>query len=84
MYDEKISIEKVLNSRCSYDFNHPRASRWAHWGMFKKQKLENKKINNIIKCCDVPQYSGGKLLVWLEGDYLYLGFEKKGDSSKSR
>lgn len=84
MYDEKISIEKVLNSRCSYDFNHARASRWAHYGLFKKEKLPTKKLNKIIECCEVPQYSGGKLIVWLEGEYLYLGFEKKGDSFKEQ
>ena len=87
MYDEKISIEKVLNSRCSYDFNKLKENRWGifnHWGIFKKEKLENKKLNNIIECCEVPQYSGGKLLVWLEGEYLYLGFEKKGDSFKEQ
>jgi hypothetical protein len=41
-------------------------------------------MEHILWCCRVPQYSGGKLLLWFEDDYLFLGFEKTSDPFETR
>ncbi len=78
-----ISVEKVLNSRCSSDFDgDPKEN---HWGTFVKDKQPNHKtMRRLLRCCSVPQYSDGKLLLWLEEKYLFLGFGKTNDPSKAR
>ena len=78
-----ISVEKVLNSRCSSDFNgNPKKD---HWGVFIKDKHPSRRIiDRVLRCCRVPQFSDGKLLLWFENDYLFLGFEKSNDPYKTR
>jgi len=80
---ETISVEKVLNSRCSSDFDgNPKEN---HWGNFIKDKHPSHEIiERILRCCRVPQYSDGKLLLWFEEEYLFLGFEKTNDLFKTR
>lgn len=75
-----ISIEKVLNSRCSSDFDGPEKN---HWGIYKDQRPTRESINCILQCSKVPQYSKGQLLctrarrlLWFDGKYLSLGFKK--------
>ena len=78
-----VSVEKVLNSRCSSDFDgNPKEN---HWGAFLKDKHpSHEAIEHILRCCRVPQYSDGKLLLWLEDKYLFLGFEKTNDPFETR
>jgi len=78
-----ISVEKVLNSRCSSDFDgNPKKN---HWGIFIRDKYPSPKIiEQILRCCNVPQHSKGKLLLWLRDKYLFLGFEKSNDPFETR
>lgn len=79
---EKVSIEKVLNSRCSCDFGPD--SGGNHWGIFIRDKSPSPEIMQcMLKCCRVPQFSSGALLTWFKDEYLFLGFEKASDSSKT-
>ena len=70
-----ISIEKVLNSRCSCDFDgNPKND---HWGMFANNKHPSQEnLQVVLECCNAPQFSDGKLLHWFKDEYLFLGFEK--------
>jgi hypothetical protein len=77
-----VSIEKVLNSRCSSGFEE--GSKKRHWGTYKNAQPPQEIIKHIIRCCEVPQYSDGKLELWFEGKYLFLGFEKQKDSFDER
>jgi hypothetical protein len=78
-----ISVEKVLNSRCSCDFDgNPKNN---HWGMFIKDKHPSQEtIQHMLQCCRVPQFSGGKLSLWFEDEHLFLGFEKTNDPFNTR
>jgi hypothetical protein len=78
-----ISVEKVLNSRCSCDFDgNPKNN---HWGMFVKDKYPSQEtMQYMLQCCRVPQFSDGKLLFWSEGGLLFSGFEKTDDPLKNR
>lgn len=75
-----VSIEKVLNSRCSSMFEG--GSKRRHWGTLKETPPPPEMIQHIIRCCRIPQYSNGKLKLWLEEKHLFLGFEKPEDASK--
>jgi hypothetical protein len=77
-----VSVEKVLNSRCSSDFVG--VSRKRHWGTFKDIEPLEEIIKRIVRCCKVPQYSGGKHELWFEEKYLFIGFEKQEDPFKKR
>jgi len=83
MMTEVISVEKVLNSRSSCDFDgNPKK---GHWGVSIKDKHPSRKIiQRILRCCRVPQFSDGKPLLWFENKYLFLGFEKTNDPFKTR
>jgi hypothetical protein len=76
---EIVSVEKVLNSRCSCDFDgDPKKN---HWGVFVKDRYPSRKIiDHVLRCCrKAPQFSKGKLLFWFEDKHLFLGFEKTTD-----
>ena len=81
---EIVSVEKVLNSRCSCDFD--RNSKKNHWGMFVEDKYPSGKvIERVMRCCKkTPQFSDGKLSSWFEDNYLFLGFEDTNDLLKNR
>jgi len=78
MKDNIISVEKVLNSRCSsnYTVDSERNPWGSHWGTFIDRKPSKEIINRIIRCCNVPNFSNGKLLHWSKDGDLFLGFEK--------
>jgi hypothetical protein len=80
---EAASVEKVLNSRHSSDFDgNPKKN---HWGAFIKNEFQSQIImERVSRCCKVPQFSDGKLLKWFEDGYLFLGFEKTNDLFKTR
>jgi hypothetical protein len=82
MLNKIVSIEKVINSRCSSDFGGVSTKR--HWGTYKNAQPPPETIKRIIRCCKVPQYSGGKLEFWFDEKYLFLGFEKQKDPFKER
>jgi len=81
---EIVSIEKVLNSRCSYDFDGD--SKKNHWGKFVKDKYPSRKIlDRVLQCCsETPRFSKGELMFWFEGEQFYLGFEKADDPFETR
>lgn len=70
--NELVSIEKVLNSRCSCDFDgNPRK---RSLGVFIKDKHPSRKtMQRILRCCRVPQFSDKKHTLWFEDEYLFLG-----------
>jgi len=74
MADDLISIEKVLNSRCSSDFDI--GLKKGHWGTFINRKPKKDIINSLFRYCQIPRFSSGKLLHWFGNGYLFLGFEK--------
>lgn len=72
---ETVSIEKVLNSRCSFSFDNGNIT--SHWGHFTNQLPSQNIINSILDCCDnIPRFSNGKLVHWFKDGRLILGFEK--------
>jgi hypothetical protein len=77
MTRDVVSIEKVLNSRCSSQFNV--GYRKSHWGTLIKQRPPKKIINRVLRCCNIPRFSNGKLVQWFKDGYLFLGFEKPED-----
>jgi len=64
----------VLNSRCSSQFDV--GPQRSHWGTFTHRSLEQKIIDRIIRCCNIPRFSSENLLHWFSNEYLFLGFEK--------
>ncbi len=77
-----ISIEKVLNSRCSYELKGE--SRRNHWGLYGSSEPHEEAVKQIMRCCEVPQFSGLNLDTWFKDKHLYLGFEKQKDPLKER
>jgi hypothetical protein len=82
MRKDIVSIEKVLNSRCSSNLDsEPKKS---HWGTFINYPPQKKIVNRILSCCNIPRFSSGKLLHWFKNEYLFLGFEKPNDPYTER
>jgi len=79
---EIVSIEKVLNSRCSSQFDA--GPKKSHWGTFLDRRPPKKIINRALRCCKVPRFSTGKLVHWFKNGYLFLGFEKPKDPHTER
>jgi len=77
MVRDIVSIEKVLNSRCSSSFDI--GPRKSHWGTFLNRRPPNNILIRILGCCNIPRFSEGKLLHWFNNEYLFLGFEKPND-----
>jgi hypothetical protein len=77
-----VSIEKVLNSRCSNNSDFD--TKKSHWGTFINRHPSKKIVNRILRCCNIPRFSNGKLLHWFKNDYLFLGFEKPNDPYTER
>jgi len=76
-----VSIEKVLNSRCSSERAGPRRS---HFGTFIDKHPPEEIMNDILKYCNIPRFSDGELLHWFENEYLNLGFENPKDPNIQR
>ena len=76
------TIEAVLNSRCSSQFNV--GVKKSHWGTFVDQRPDKKVVDYILRCCDIPRFSSGKLTYWSEGGYLFLGFEQPRNAHTER
>jgi hypothetical protein len=70
-----VSIEKVLNSRCTSDSGPTK----SHFGTFTDNHPSDTVIDNILSCLDTPRFSDGKLLHWFENGFLFLGFENPRD-----
>jgi hypothetical protein len=82
MTRDTVSIEKVLNSRCSGGFDF--GTEKSHWGTFINRRPPKKIVNRILRCCNIPRFSNGKLLHWFKDEYLFLGFEKPNDPYAER
>jgi hypothetical protein len=80
MAQELVSIEKVLNSRCSSDFAHSK----SHFGTFTGKHLPEEMTNQIIHLCNIPRFTDGRLVQWFKNGYLFLGFENPHDPHKLR
>lgn len=77
-----VSIEKVLNSRYSSGFDF--GTKKSHLGTFIDRHPSKKIVNRIIRCCNIPRFSSGKLLHWFKDEYLFFGFEKPNDPYTER
>lgn len=80
MKKEQASVESVLNSRCSSDLGATK----SHFGTFINKYPSEGTIDNILKCLNVPRFSDGPLLHWLENGFLYSGFKNPSDPFKQR
>jgi len=80
MIKNLVSIEKVLNSRCSSDSGPTK----NHFGTFTNKRPPEAVMNHILNCLDIPRFSDGTLLHWLENEYLFLGFENSKDPHTQR
>jgi hypothetical protein len=69
-----VSIERVLNSRCSSDSSD--APRKSHWGTFLNRFPPQKTIDRVLSCCNIPRFSNERLELCFENGDLLLGFEK--------
>lgn len=57
---ESISVETVLNSRCTSD--HDGNPESFHWGMFDRtKKLTTQQIQNIISLAKIPRFTDRKV-----------------------
>lgn len=82
MTKDIISIEKVLNSRCSSQIDTGPTK--SHWGTLVNQSPPKENIDNTIRCLKIPRLSNGKLVHWFREGYLFLGFEKSKDPYTER
>ncbi len=82
MTTDIVSIEQVLNSRCSSQFDA--GPQKSHWGTFINQHPPKKIISHVLRCCNVPRFSDGKLVRCFKNGYLFLGFEKPNDPHTER
>jgi hypothetical protein len=82
MTRDTISVEKVLNSRCSGDLEV--GPRKGHWSTLINQRPSENIINSILNCCDAPRFSSGKLQQWFKDGDLFLGFKKPNDPYTER
>jgi hypothetical protein len=80
MAENLVSIEKVLNSRCSSDSGPTK----THFGTFTEKRPPEEVINHVLNCLDIPRFSDGKLLHWFQDGYLFLGFENSKDPNTQR
>jgi hypothetical protein len=80
MTEDFVSIEKVLNSRCSSESGPSK----SHFGAFINKYPSAIIIDHIINCLKVPRYSDGRLIHWFESGYLFLGFENPKDPYTQR
>ncbi|MCW4003672.1 MAG: hypothetical protein NWE95_07160 [Candidatus Bathyarchaeota archaeon] len=82
MAKDIISIEKVLNSRCSSDLET--VSEKLHWGTMTDQLPPQSVIDQVFECCKVPRFSNGDLIQWWKDGYLYTGFKLVEGSDMAR
>jgi hypothetical protein len=75
-----VSIERVLNSRCSSDFG----TRKTHFGALIDKHPPDDVANYVLNWCNIPRFSDGKLLHWFKDGYLFLGFENPKDLHAQR
>jgi hypothetical protein len=78
-----ISVEKVLNSRCSCGFDS--TSKNSHWGVFSEQKYPSREdLQTVLEYCSVPQLSDERLFQEFQDKYIVLSVKKKDDPFKMR
>jgi hypothetical protein len=79
--EDMVSIEKVLNSRCSSELPSPKRS---HFGTFVDRHPPEEVTNRVLQCCDIPRFTDGRLTHWFKNGYLFLGFENPKDPNTQR
>ena len=77
---EVTSIEKVLNSRCSSEFDLEK----RHFGNIVDEQPTEATMKYILGCLNTPRFSNGQLLHWIENGCLHLGFRDQSDLSTQR
>jgi hypothetical protein len=82
MSKDTVSIEKVLNSRCSCGFENGLKKR--HWGVFVNTTFPRSRADDLLLYCRIPQFSGGKLSQWFVDERLFVGFERTEDPNIGR
>jgi hypothetical protein len=82
MTRDTVSVETVLNSRCSSGFDFE--AKKSHWGTFINRPPPKKIVGRVLRCCNTPRFSEGKHLHWFKNGYLFLGFEKPNDPYTER
>jgi hypothetical protein len=80
MMKDIVSIEKVLNSRCSSELGPNK----SHFGTLINKLPPETVMSQIVDCLKIPTFSEGKLLHWFENGYLFLGFQNSGNPSTQR
>jgi hypothetical protein len=80
MTSDLVSIERVLNSRCSSDFG----PRKVHFGTFTDKHPPDEVVDHVLHWCNIPRFSEGRLLHWFKNGYLFLGFENPKDPNIQR
>jgi hypothetical protein len=66
---ENVSVETVLNSRCSSDDNDD--PKLFHWGMFDKGKILSKEqVEKIIACSSIARFTDKKIRVDISGNII--------------
>lgn len=79
MAQNSVSIEKVLNSRCSSDSG----PRKTHFGTFTNKHVPDETVSHILNWCNIPRNSDGTIH-WFKDGYLFLGFENPNDLNARR
>lgn len=77
-----MSVESVLNSRCSSDFGDREPKR--HWGTYGESRPNNDEIKELIDYIQIPRISKENLVFWFENGFIYLGFEDPNDLDQIR
>lgn len=75
-----VSVEKVLNSRCSSDSGPTK----SHFGTFTDKNPPEAALDHVLNCLKIPRFSSGNLLHWFQNGYLFLGFETPKDAFAQR
>jgi hypothetical protein len=81
MTEDFVSIEKVLNSRCSGEDPGPMKS---HFGTFTDKRPQQAAIDCILSSLSIPRFSSEKLLDWFKDGNLVLGFQNSENQDLQR
>ncbi|MEW6067030.1 MAG: hypothetical protein AB1610_01845 [Nitrospirota bacterium] len=73
---ETISVEMVLNSRCTSDYDEN--PKKFHWGMFDRtKKLSNEQIKKIIRLAKIPRFTDRKVEIKSDRNMLTFVIENR-------
>jgi hypothetical protein len=72
MTEDSVSIECVMNSRCSSEYLGPMK---GHFGTFTDKVPQQAAIDGVLSSLRIPRFSSEKLLNRFEDGNLFLGFQ---------